>query len=247
VLSKTDSPAADVLSEFNVAKQVNPGHPRLYWDWGQALEKTDPAAANAHYTTASKLNPHWWQPYYSLGILAGDHGDYETSLTHLRQAILRNPFDYRALRDRAKFQLAALQKANKNPSAAELSPVLANASKACDLSYYRNCESLEVMASAFAAMKNYNVALHFQQMAVEQAQLPDKPKHTRKWQEYNTLLAGVSRTPSSGPASPPGNEVATTRDAGSSLGIPGANTPEQLPAPAGEQPVFVDRSGFSVP
>jgi Flp pilus assembly protein TadD len=248
VLSKTGSAADEFVSEFNAAKRVNPGHPRLYWDWGQALEKTDPATAKAHYTTASNLNPHWWQPYYSLGVLAGDQGEYDTSLAHLSQAILRNPFDYRVLRDRAKFQLAALQKKNRTPSPADLTPVLASASKACDLCYYRNCDSLEVMASAFAAMKNYNVALHFQQMAVEQAQLSDKPKHTRKWQEYNTLLAGGgSRTPSSGPASPPGNEVATTRDAGSSLGIPGANAPEQLPAPAGEQPAFVDRSGFSLP
>lgn len=246
VLAKTGSDATDFMSEFNLAKQMNPAHPQLYWDWGQALEKSDPAAAKTHYTTASNLNPHWWQPYYSLGTLAGNQGDYDTSLNHLSQAILRNPFDYRVLRDRAKFQLAALQKKNMYPSAADLTPVLASASKACDLCYYRNCESLEVMASAFAALKNYNVAMHFQQMAVEQAQLSDKPKHTRKWQEYSQLLA------SSSAKAPPSNEVAS-RDAGSSLGIPGSQPapgvrgPEQLPAPAGDQPIFVDRSGFSVP
>jgi hypothetical protein len=107
------------------------------------------------------------------------------------------------------------------------------------------------MASAFAVMKNYGAAQHFQQMAVEQAQLSDKSKQTALWNEYDTkLAASIPKKPSGGSAAPPGSAV-VSRDTGQALGIPGqkpaAGKPASEPAPDREQPFFVDRSGFSVP
>lgn len=232
-MSKTGAKAEECAAEFNEAKRLNPSHPRLYWDWGQAVEATSRDVAKQHYTTATTLSPQWWQPYYSLGLLAGNAQDYPTSLEKLREAIRRNPWAYHAYRDRARFHLAELKRTKMTLSPEDLTDVLASANRACQLCYYRNAESLEVLADAFASMKSYDVAKHYQQMAVEQAGLAAKARHLKKWHEYN---AAATET-----------QVASTQDDVRRREFnPGASN-ESSSAPRSEQPVFVDRSGFSLP
>jgi tetratricopeptide (TPR) repeat protein len=198
--------------KFLAAYQANPSSPRLLVDWGSALAAAGHRdLARKKYERARQLNPSWPIPYYSLGKLAAEQKEYRQALDQYAEALRRDPSYHAVHRDRALAWLASkqltfeeMQKILTDPhpdpdtatawiakhNAAEtVVSALTSAHKACDLSSFRDSESLSVLAQAFAALGRWPEARRFEQMAVEYAPFHVKPTHMKRYFAYDRMLS----------------------------------------------------------
>ena len=214
--------------QFVEAWKLNRASPRLHVDWGQALEVANMAGrAEAMYQEAARLNPHWRTPPHALGKLAASRGDFTTALENYAEAIRRDASFHVAHRDRASAWLAA-----KQGDASHLA--VGSARKACELCYFREADSLAVLAESHAALKQWPEARRYQQMAVEYSPMPLKEKHKSRYVDYATKVALEDNLLASGER---------TRDVEL---IPPDEMPRvKPPQPVVRLPLFLDRSSQS--
>lgn len=263
--------------EFQAAWQANRSAPRALVDWGAALvlaNQKDRAAIM--YQQAARLNPNWYMPYYALGKLAAEQKDYVVALNHYAEALRRDPAFHAVHRDRALAWLAfrdstfeELQKILSDPDPAtrwltEHQPdelvisALSEARKACELSSYRESESLAALAQAFAALGRWPEARRFAQMAVEYAPFHAKQKQIARYDAYNRLLSGEQMLAQTETAPPNLQETAigepataagraTMRPVRPSMKAGESRIQEAAPQPyvrPAKRPRFVDRSAM---
>jgi tetratricopeptide (TPR) repeat protein len=221
--------------KFVAAWQTGRSSPRLFIDWGQALETAgQPERAKAMYQEALRLNPNWRMPHYSLGKLAASQGQHEQALVNYDEAIRRDATFHLAYRDRAASCLNCTKKKDATTAA------LSSARKACELCYFRDAESLAVLAEVLAALKLWPDATRYQQMAVEYAPVAMKPKHRARfseyWQHFNSTGTMVAS-----------NDPSKTAPGEVSKGFDPEDTAEDNPRPAKPRrpPTFIDRSSSS--
>jgi tetratricopeptide (TPR) repeat protein len=220
--------------QWLAAWQLNRSAPRLFIDWGQALE-TDGQydRARAMYQEARRLNPNWRMSHYALGKLDASQGRHEQALANYNEAIRCDSSFHLAYRDRAASCLAGKHKSDAATTA------LSSARRACELCYFRDAESLAVLAQSLAALEQWPDASRFQQMAVEYAPLSAKARHKQQFFEYWNRSAPLlaSNDTSSG-----NGEVHRGFD-------PEDTSPEVTRAPVRKPrrlpPAFIDRSSQS--
>jgi tetratricopeptide (TPR) repeat protein len=219
--------------KFTDAWRASASAPRLYIDWGQALEADKQLdRAEAMYREAARRNPQWRQPHYALGKLAAARGKYHDALSYYEEAIRRDAAFHAAHRDRAAAWLAM------NPSDETHSLALGSARRACELCLFREAESLAVLAQSFAAIEQWPEARRFQEMAVEYAPTHLKPAHKARWVQY-AKKAAPNLLASSGQATGEKTRGLDTEE------LPPATTRgPRTEAPIAE-PAFIDRSGQS--
>ena len=266
---------------FQEAWQEDKSSPRVFLQWGSALVSAkQPHRAAEMFERAIKLNPTWHMPYYSLGKLAADQKKYDEALDQYAEALRRDPSYHAVHRDRALAWLASkemtfeeLQKFLKDPDPAERwlkehkadqTAVLAltAAHKACDLTSFRESESLAVLAQAFAAFSRWPEARRFQQMAVEYAPFHAKTSHMERYFAYDKLVLGNTliaandaprpATEASKPIGPAKTGASVTESVVRPSTETAADTPlvETLPQPAVKapgRPLFIDRSALRFP
>ena len=173
--------------KFLDANRAYPSSPRLHVHWGQALESAkQPDQAQAKYEEAARLHPNWRLPYYQLGKLAASRGDYSAALDKYEEAIRRDASFHLAHRDRASALLAMKEEKDA------LSRGLISALRACELCFFREAESLAVLAEAFDALEQFPDAVRYQQMAVEYAPVAAKRKHVDCWRKYAKKAGSLS-------------------------------------------------------
>jgi tetratricopeptide (TPR) repeat protein len=220
--------------KFVQAWQLNRSLPRFFVDWGQALESAGQHdRARAMYQQAMRLNPNWRMPHYSLGKLAAAQGQHEDALVNYDEAIRRDATFYLAYRERATSCLACTKK--KDAATAALS----SARKACELCYFRNADSLAVLAQSLAALKQWPDASRYQQMAYEYASLTAKPVHKQRWREYYAQATRKEAVAS--------NDARPTIPVETSKGFDPEDTadPDSTPSKPIRLPFSIDRSSSS--
>jgi tetratricopeptide (TPR) repeat protein len=264
--------------KFHEAWEANASSPRLFVDWGSALEVAGQTKrAQAMYKTAAQLNPTWHMPYYLLGKLAAEEKDYAGALDQYAEALRRNPSFHAVHRGRATAWLASkditfeeLQKILRADDPAQewlkahkpdeiAVSALSAAHKACDLTSFRESESLSVLAEAFAAFARWPEARRFQQMAVEYAPFPAKQPHIDRYYAYNTLVTGSTMLAQAETSHLPTVEsrvISRDKPSGGRVTESVKPTPEEageasvaetLPQPAAKtprRPLFIDRSAL---
>ena len=266
---------------FREAERANASSPRLYLAWGEALElaKNYDRAENM-FERAVRLNPNWPMPHYALGKLAARRENYAEALARYEDAIQRDPSYHAVHRDRATAWLASkkrtyeeMQKtlASREGLAAWLKATeedgttalaLSAARTACELCFFRDAESLAVLAQAFAALGHWPEAQRFQKMAIEYAPFHVKPTHIERYFAYfdvakkalpqgpmfaSNELQGrpVERSQTIGGSPKVGGRVTESVAAAPSGKMSEEPTAESLPPPTAKSPArrpFVDRS-----
>ena len=150
-------------AKFTDADQKCPSSPRLHMHWGQASKRPSNPTRPPANTPNPAVEPELAGALLRTRKTRGRPRRLRRCTRAVQEAIRRDASFHAAHRERARLRLGL----ENDDSAAKLA--LGWAWTACDLCYFRDAESLAVLANAFADLKQWPEALRYQQMAIEDA------------------------------------------------------------------------------
>ncbi len=162
----------NAMADLQAAIQQVPEYPEALNNRGvvnQKLGRLDDAVRD--FTAALKVDPKYTDALGNRAYTYKLKQDYRSAITDLEQAIALRPNTYEALND-----LAWLLATNKSDSVRNPSRALELATKACQISEYKEWNALDTLAAALAENKKFDDAKQWLATAIEQAPAEEKPR-----------------------------------------------------------------------
>ena len=150
-------------AHYSDVLRLDPASADAHKDLGQILKlqsKVDAAAT--HLTEALRLNPGYGDAHISLGTILSRERRYAEALSHFAEAIRLRPDDPNAYNESAMMMAACPDaKLRDGKKAVQL------ATRACELTQWKDPRPLDTLAAAQAEAGDYGAAVNSQQRAIE--------------------------------------------------------------------------------
>ena len=161
---------ARAVAAYNEAVKLNPNQAAFYNDRGMAYRKLKKyEAAIADYTQAIKLTPQQADAYYNRGNAYKANREFEKAIADLGEAVRLNPRDAQAHNN-----LALLLASCPKEKLRDGKKAVGHATKACELTDWKNADLLDTLATAYAEAGKFDLAVRWAKAAVKAA--PDEDK-----------------------------------------------------------------------
>ncbi len=165
--------------QYSEALRLHPGYVKAHYNLGVVLSRLGKyEAAAAHCTEAIRLDPSFVKAHETLGFVLSRQGKFEAAMAHYAEAIRLEPGDPSAYNASAMLMAACPEaKFRDGKQAVPL------ATRACELTQWKNPVILDTLAAAQAEAGDFNTAVRSQERAVEL--LTDEPQKD----DYRSRLA----------------------------------------------------------
>ncbi len=158
------------ISAYDEAIRLNPHHADFYNGRGMAYRKQKKyEAAIADYTQAIKLEPKEPGHYYNRGNAYKANKEFEKAIADLNEAVRLDPKDFQA-----RNNLALLLASCPNASLRDGKNAVQHATKACELTDWKDADMLDTLAAAYADTGKFDLAVRWAKKALDLA--PDEYK-----------------------------------------------------------------------
>ena len=152
----------NALADFNAALQLDPKYTQAYINRGSLLadqEKWDLALAD--FDKALELDPHDSRAHYNRGSVFEAKGNQEKAVIEYKEAIRSNTRDPLAYNN-----LAWILATSANNQIRDGKIAVEVATKACELTSWKDSENLDTLAAGYAESGNWAKAVETQEIAV---------------------------------------------------------------------------------
>ncbi len=175
----------EVVADLTEAIRLNPKDRYALNKRGTAYAKRkEYDKAIADYTEVIHLGPESADSYYNRGIAHSDKKEYAKAIADYTEAIRLNPKD-----PDAKGNLAWILATCPKDDVRDGKKAVEYATKACELSNWRNAIDLYILAAAYAESGNFKEAVKWQKKAIELG-FPDKGKEKKAQERLKLYEAG---------------------------------------------------------
>ena len=180
----------DAEKNYRKAITLKPDFPKALNGFGKTLSKLDrPQEAIDVFNKAIKLKPDYADPYYFGAISLVKLGRTREAAEYLRNSVSCDPNWFLPVNT-----LAWVLAVSSDPSIKDPPQAIIFARKACELSKYENCNSLDTLAAAYAANGDFTNAISTANKALELAKkYNDKPmmeniaKHLEMFKKHQAV------------------------------------------------------------
>ena len=151
------------VANYTESLRVDPGYADAHKNLGDVLFLQEKYRdAEVHLTEALRLNPGYADVHGSLGAILARRHAYAEAKTHLADAIRLRPDDSNAYNESAMIMASCPDaKFRDGKKAVEF------ATRACELTGWKNPEVLDTLASAQAEVGDYGAAVAWQEQAIK--------------------------------------------------------------------------------
>lgn len=161
----------EALNYLELALKANPNHGPAHFNLATILyTQGDFQNAIIHLQQCIKSSPDYSPAYFFLGVLQNQQGEPEQALQNFRQAAAledKNPIYHKAL--------AAVLLSRTPLQYNDIQQAFNSASKAAELTNYKDPEILSILANAYAAQGSLNKAVEICRLALELANQQNNP------------------------------------------------------------------------
>lgn len=169
-IARQDFKAA--LADVNAAIKLNKEYPEALNNRGIIhARQQDFKAAVKDYTAALKIDENYTDAYGNRAFAYRKLAQYEEALKDLRTAIKKSPFNYEPVND-----LAWVMATTEDESVRDAGEAVKLATKACAMTEYRNWNTMDTLAAAYAASGDFKSAVQWVSTAIENAPEEDRPQ-----------------------------------------------------------------------
>jgi tetratricopeptide (TPR) repeat protein len=159
------------IQDHTTAMQIDPNNGHYYNNRGNLHSALgDYEKALADFKNAVRLDPHEAVAYNNRGNARYFLNDYENALIDFTEAIRLDPSDPVAYNSRAVLRASCPDEKYRDGQKA-----IADATKACELTDWKDAETLDTLAAAQAESGDFDKAVEYAQKAIELAPDDDKP------------------------------------------------------------------------
>jgi len=168
LIAKEDFDGA--LRDLNAALKLNQKYPEALNNRGVVFSKKgDYPAAIKDYSAALEIDDKYIDAYGNRSFAYRQLKKFTEAISDLQMAMHKNPLDYKPVNDLAWVLATAAESSVRDPKRA-----LELATKACQMTQYKNWNSLDTLAAAHAANGDFKSAQQWVATAIEAA--PDDEK-----------------------------------------------------------------------
>jgi tetratricopeptide (TPR) repeat protein len=161
----------NALKDHKTAIQIDPNNGHYYNNRGNLYSALgDYEKALADFSAAVRLDPHESVAYNNRGNARYFLKEYEKALIDFTEAIRLDPNDPVAYNSRAVLRASCPDEKYRDGKKA-----VTDATKACELTDWKDAETLDTLAAAHAESGEFATAVEFSQKAIELADDDDKP------------------------------------------------------------------------
>lgn len=162
----TDANPDEALKDFDQALRLRPDYADAWHQRGtyrfEELDEDDKALAD--FTAAIKACPQFSDAYHSRGLLKQYRGQLRDALDDYDLALRHNPYAADSLSNRALIRAAGGDAALRDGKLA-----VVDATRACELTHWKDAEILATLAAAYAESGQFEAAIQTQLKAVRLA------------------------------------------------------------------------------
>jgi len=165
----------EAVNQFRQALRLNPDFAKAHNNLGIVLAKQGNLdEAITHFVKAIELNPVNDKAHHNLAQTFFSKGDIAGAVKHYRESLRLNPGSIETL-----CGLSWILATSKRPEFRDGAEAVRLAKRACELTNYRNPETLYTLAAAYAEIGRFTEAVQVAQEAIELCLSSGKEKRAK--------------------------------------------------------------------
>jgi len=168
------------ISDYGKALEIDPKKEAVYFFRGNAnFNKKEYDQAISDYSKALEINPRHALVYFNRGVAHGKKGQYDQAISDYNKALEIDPKHFRACNN-----LAWIFATAKDPNFRDGKMAVEFASKACELSGWKEPNCLGTLAAAYARVGDFENAVKWQEKALEDPQFAKEAETQERLKFY---------------------------------------------------------------